>query len=1063
MLLFALLALTPTATAILNVKEYNDKTDTITIRDWLGLSDYLTVKLVSNTNFCLIDCSATFELTPAQDMKPKDALEKLTFKHGLQKQIKYEIYYEDKAGNLKDFYKLKELSKGQTYKIIVIGHKNPAESIDWISTIGGLEISEWAWWNATWTKKVPITITAGTANIPAGYAATFNITSMANMSSDGSDIRFTNAAQDTELDYWREEINNGTSELVWVELTDAITASTSGTIYMYYNASGVTDASDGVATLDIFDGFDDASFNTTLWNNTAYNCTGTPALETGGILRMTANDSSASYACYNNIISNTYMAGDIFVRVKFQNYTNLTAFPPITGDGAYLMGGFSNATWGKIAWLSPNGATRAMMSHDCQYAPCPLLTSWTWNQFTGNTTDADMVTFDGGGSGARSDTGWFMVNKTANMTTLSRAYGAITNRTNGAAVNLTMYSTEPTRLAMLIATWNTTKTGVIIGADIDYAFMTEYAGEPTITLGSEVEVNVRVELNTPTAGYYIGNSSMDFNCSAFTEVPTSELLNVTFGINYGNGSSYTNNIDLTGLNQTNYTKLTTGVEVPTGTHTWYCLAYNNLGQDNTSRTLVDYHNYTATFNYSDYEGTDQTFTLDLNGSLFQSVAATMYWNGTAYDPTITNTSTTASATLIGTLPSVTSTTNITFYWNYTINNQNYTTATYPQQIIYLTPVTATNSTCGAGLTTARNYTWADEDTLTSLVNNTIYYDIQYGPSFNTSLKTFNGSTAGTTTFQICINSSQIYYVGYGELHYAHTSYFDRRYYIFTNNTFDGAADTINITLYHLNESDTPLIVEARSNTLSPYDGYYIALLRWYPAMASYYIVDMGKTDSAGQTLVHIRESDVDYRVALYYPNGTLVQLDDPTRITCTAYPCTYQMSLSPSLGQEYMDLYGIQYSLTNSNATKVVTFIWNDPSGNTQNMTLEVTKMNGAYETTICDTTGNGVTGVLSCNYSAYSGLLTVRAYRTASPDWWMIEMIIDAVTTLFTGGIGLFVSLILFLAICLLGVFSPYAAAVMTIVGLIPAIVLKSWSMVVLMPIAIMVIIVMHMVKKVS
>jgi hypothetical protein len=1065
LLLFALLAITPTASAFLNTKQYDGKTDTVTIRDWLGLSDYLTVKLVDNTDQCLIACSATFELTPAQTMKPKDALEKVAFKDFRDNNVK--IKYEVKV-NGEDFYKLKELKKGVTYTIELIGHKSPMQKVDWLSTIGGLEINEWAWWNTAWQKKIQLNFTA-VGNFPAGYAALVNITYDSDMIADGRDIRFANSAETTELDYWIEEVSNSTYIYTWIELDQAVTAGNNYTAYMYYKNPEVATSSDIEGTMDIGDDFSDTTFNTSKWTKTYFNGSGlmpsciytgyTDVYEAGGILKLDVRDNTTTNCILNIFSTETATWNNTYTKMKFNNWTNTTA------DLYYHMQfGIKNNT-------NPSSVTVISTGTSAYVEAQSYAVPGSYGAFTGiayNSTNwISTISIPNISRTQFIGTNWVMVNYTnttaiAGRANYTRATGYVTNVTRVGSMELIQPS--GIQYVFLAMGSNAAPEKYNVSVDIDYMFLTEYVeGTPTIGWGTEVTANLTLNMNSPanatnsTSGIYV------LNCTAQATSPA-VLYNTTINVWYVNGtsvSSTTNTLPLL----TNNSTFTYSTELPTGTNYWNCYAEDNTSTVTTSnRTLIGGRVETPTFNYSDYEGTEQTFTLALNGSLFHTLTnAKLVWNSTSYTPTQTNTSTTATLTFVATLPAVTSTTNVTFYWNYTLNNQNYTTSTYPQQIMYLTPVTGTNSTCGAGLTTTRNYTWANEDTLLSLVNNTIYYDIQYGPSFNTSLKTFNGSTAGTTTFKICINSSQIYYVGYGELHYARSSYFDRRYYIFTNNTFNGSSDTINVTLYHLNASDTPLIVEATTNTLSPYVGYYIALLHWYPAMNSYYIVDMGKTDSEGQTLVHVRESDVDYRIGLYYPNGTLIQLDDPTRITCSAYPCTYPMALSPSLNREYEEMYGIQYSLTNNNATKVVTFIWNDPSGNTQNMTLEVKKMSGAYETTICDTTGAGAIGVLSCNYSAYSGLLTVRAYRTASPSVWMIEMIIDAVTTIFSGGIGIFISFILFLSICLLGIFSPYAAAIMTVVALIPAVVLHSWPMALLGGLALIVIIAMHSVKKVS
>ena len=93
----AILLIAP-ASAILNVKDYNAATNTITIKDWMGLSSYETVKFISE-NYGLTDMEVIQDITPAQDMTPLDAFGKIEFISALNKdftdaKIKYDVIYE---------------------------------------------------------------------------------------------------------------------------------------------------------------------------------------------------------------------------------------------------------------------------------------------------------------------------------------------------------------------------------------------------------------------------------------------------------------------------------------------------------------------------------------------------------------------------------------------------------------------------------------------------------------------------------------------------------------------------------------------------------------------------------------------------------------------------------------------------------------------------------------------------------------------------------------------------------------------------------------------------------
>jgi len=140
------------------------------------------------------------------------------------------------------------------------------------------------WWDSSFAlcKNITIDNTAN-ANTLTNYAVWINITNATNMEGDFSDIRFVNAGCNqggSELHYWIEKQVNSNFAETWVEV-DSIPASSSKNISMYYNASGIVSKSNIQDTFPVGDDFNDASFNTTKWNNTVGNY-----IEDGGFLYM---------------------------------------------------------------------------------------------------------------------------------------------------------------------------------------------------------------------------------------------------------------------------------------------------------------------------------------------------------------------------------------------------------------------------------------------------------------------------------------------------------------------------------------------------------------------------------------------------------------------------------------------------------------------------------------------------------------------------------------------------------------------------------------------------------
>lgn len=110
------------------------------------------------------------------------------------------------------------------------------------------------WWSGSWPYKLPITID-NTANASAltDYQVLVEISSTTagfwqNVKSDGSDIRFLNSAQDTQLDHWVQYWDKAASSTqIWVQV-DSVDAASTGQIYLYYGNSAAASTSDMYTT-----------------------------------------------------------------------------------------------------------------------------------------------------------------------------------------------------------------------------------------------------------------------------------------------------------------------------------------------------------------------------------------------------------------------------------------------------------------------------------------------------------------------------------------------------------------------------------------------------------------------------------------------------------------------------------------------------------------------------------------------------------------------------------------------------------------------------------------------
>ncbi len=86
------------------------------------------------------------------------------------------------------------------------------------------------------------------------------------MENDFSDLRFVNhSGNSIELDYWIEDKSDGNWALVWVEISDNITANNQIIAWMYYGNSDAPSASNAGNTFVLFDDFLGTSYDDTIW------------------------------------------------------------------------------------------------------------------------------------------------------------------------------------------------------------------------------------------------------------------------------------------------------------------------------------------------------------------------------------------------------------------------------------------------------------------------------------------------------------------------------------------------------------------------------------------------------------------------------------------------------------------------------------------------------------------------------------------------------------------------------------------------------------------------------
>lgn len=566
------------------------------------------------------------------------------------------------------------------------------------------------------------------------------------------------------------------------------------------------------------------------------------------------------------------------------------------------------------------------------------------------------------------------------------------------------------------------------------------------------EIRIVIDSIAPT----INITSPTENLTTFMQ-PINVLLNATTFDTHLETCLYYTSENTTNITYTCNT--TINISLSGGEKTIYVLANDSFGNTNEEETtiLINYIQENAIYDTSVIEQENYTVALNITASQINTINGSLNYNGVEYNTTISQTGNTAILTTNLTAPSLSENLIAGFNWTYNLNGVDYNSSNYEQTIFELTPLFFSESCNDKAL----KFELQDEGNLSSLTGD-VEFNFKYGISNSTANEVF-GSLSEVSTFYACINATVApnYTIGYGEIQYRDADYVDRRYYLFegrviSNNTL------ANITLRDLKSVDqTSFLLTMEDTSLNVYSDRYTALWRWYPDLNEYQIVEMGKTDEDGQTVTHVETEDVDYRVGLYEQDGTLIKLDNPRRFVCTSAPCSLTIRVGAG-DVDYSSVFDVQAEITYNETSGVFLLIYNDPNQLTSKMRFLVTRETGTSTLIICNDTSSGFSGAMSCNTSAYNGLKRAVAFRSASPELPIAQKVVSQLNTTFNSGFGLFISVILWLAIVLSGFGNnPIWTIILSVVGLIPALIIGSINIAIFTGIAVLGAILIHFIKR--
>lgn len=485
-----------------------------------------------------------------------------------------------------------------------------------------------------------------------------------------------------------------------------------------------------------------------------------------------------------------------------------------------------------------------------------------------------------------------------------------------------------------------------------------------------------------------------------------------------------------------------------GTHTLFAYAndsVNNIGSDSQSVTysflLLE---NSQSYNTSTTEFSTESFAIDLNytSSDWSLITGRLWYNGTFYAGTQIGTGNRVTFSRTLTVPNVVGTQNLSLHWEIGLTNSTstyyYNASTRGQYIDIINM-----SYCGNPYKLPfLNFTAIDE--LTGLsINMSFEATFDFGTSATAQYENLSYSditqTDDSKSFCFVPNGTQ--FVVDANIEYGATNYITRNYNfqdLVVNN------QTQNFTLYLLTSGNsTSFVIKVRDSDYTDVPNAEVYIQKYDTGIGDWVTTEIVVTNFDGETIGHFITEDATYRF-LVYVNGVLELQTSGTKVFVKSTPATITLTLPQSLGElnPFGTLSDFSGGLSYDTTNYIFTYSYSDTSGSFVQSRLYVTKIdygNGTQGSAACNVTSSSATGVLTCDISSITfsnGTYVASAYNSRSGDnnrfVGRIVGVKEILARNLIGLDGVLWSLFLFMTIVMVGIYRPSISIIFSIIGII-------------------------------
>jgi len=406
----------------------------------------------------------------------------------------------------------------------------------------------------------------------------------------------------------------------------------------------------------------------------------------------------------------------------------------------------------------------------------------------------------------------------------------------------------------------------------------------------------------------------------------------------------------------------------------------NLSNEDTASWIVSLSEINQTYNPFTTEGATEDFLIYVSVNPTYSITASqLIYNGTTYTGVTTDLGGNvfrASRTI--TIPSVTATGNVTFYWRFAFNDTSIVNSLSKNQSIANILI----DNCGAYTYKLLELEAIDEEEQTHLnettLNTSIEVDLQvYSNDLTVSIINYSNIFNRTNPVSICTNSNMTNALKYNAIIKYSAENYSSEYYNVQRGTLQYGLIPYNISLFDLlSEDATEFQITFKDSSFLVIEDALINIARQFVGEGTFKTVEIPKTDSNGQTVANLVTNSVIYNMVVT-KNGEVIGVFNNLIAFCEDI-VTGSCFINLNAIGDNTALYnqssstGIDYDLDYNKTSRLLTFAFVTTDGNIKTINLTATKMDQLGNTSACDEVLISSSGTITCTIPSSIGNETI-------------------------------------------------------------------------------------------